>query len=299
MDVSMATCVEEIASGFPAILLDAYGVFWSGGMGPFPGAIETMERLVCSGKIVGILSNSTQLGPREIVKLQSHGLILGKHFHFYLTSGEIAKEIFSQEKLPFPTLKKKFWLLGKEHPRFASHRPIFEGTVYEETFHLEEADFIYLSIPHVHGEDQTTIDHFQEEVLRVQKKGIPLVCPNPDKWAHEGNPPRAVIRQGSLAALYAQAGGEVFYTGKPEIVAYMAAMERFAAYGITRPESVLMVGDTPETDIRGAKRAHMASCLVLHTGIMADRIRDMGLAVAISSCSEQDRPDFFIEKLAR
>lgn len=299
MDISIASCVEEVSSGFPAILLDAYGVFWSGGMGPFPGAKETMERLVRSGKIVGILSNSTQLSAKEILKLQSYGLILGEHFHFYLTSGEIAKEIFSQGKLPFPTLRNKFWLLGKEHPRFASHKPIFEGSSYEETPYLEEADFIYLSIPHINGEDQVTVDYFQEEVCLAQKMGIPLICPNPDKWAHEGNPPKAVVRQGSLAALFEEAGGEVFYTGKPEPIAYLSAMEYFASYGITTPEHVLMVGDTPETDIRGARRAHMASCLVLQTGIMADRIQNMGLKEAVSHCKPQDRADFFIEKFSR
>lgn len=299
MKIAIASCLEEIASGFPAILLDAYGVFWSGGMGPYPGAKETMERLVLTGKKVGILSNTTQLSAKEIAKLQSHGLILGKHFHFYLTSGEIAKEIFSQGKIPFPTLRKKFWLLGKEHPRFASHKPLFEGSCYEETSNLEEADFIYLSIPHVNGEDQVTIDHFQEEVLRVQKRGIPLICPNPDKWAHEGNPPRAVVRQGSLAALFQEAGGDVFYTGKPEPMAYLAAMEHFASLGISKPENVLMVGDTPETDIRGAKRAHMASCLVLQTGIMADRIQKMGVSATISACPDEDTADLFIEKFAK
>jgi HAD superfamily hydrolase (TIGR01459 family) len=297
--MEIATCLEEVASPFPAILLDAYGVFWSGGIGPFPGARETMERLVLSGKKVGILSNSTQLAEKEIAKLQSHGLFLGKHFHFYLTSGQIAKEIFSQEKLPFPTLRKKFWLLGNVHPRFASHKALFEHSAYEETPHLEEADFIYLSIPHVHGEDQETVDHFQEEVLRAKKRGIPLICTNPDKYAHEGNPPKAVVRQGSLAALFEQAGGEVFYTGKPEPMAYLAAMEHFACLGLKNPKDVLMVGDTPETDIRGAKRARMASCLVLYTGIMADRIEKMGLVPAISSCEDRDMADFFIERFAK
>ena len=94
--------------------------------------------------------------------------------------------------------------------------------------------------------------------------------------AHEGNPPRAVVRQGSLAALFQEAGGDVFYTGKPEPMAYIAAMQHFASLGISKPENVLMVGDTPETDIRGAKRAHMASCLVLQTGSWLTVFRKWG-----------------------
>lgn len=74
--------VAQVSSRFTGILLDAYGVFWGGNdVGLLPGSKEIMEKLVSSGKIVGILSNSTQLASKEINKLNLHGLFQGKHFH--------------------------------------------------------------------------------------------------------------------------------------------------------------------------------------------------------------------------
>jgi HAD superfamily hydrolase (TIGR01459 family) len=290
--------VEAVVSPFKGVLLDAYGVFWAGGKsGLIPGAKEAMKRLVASGKTVGVLSNTTQLARKEIDKLQKYGLHLGEHFHFFVSSGEIARKIFTEEKLPFSSQKKKFWLFGKQHPKFTPHTAIFDGTQYEETQDLSQADFIYVSIPHLYGEDQIDPKVFQEEVTKIKDTDIPMVCANPDKFAHEGDPPRAVVRQGSIAALFKEAGGDVVYMGKPEPIAYEMAMCEFALHVDLEPKDVLMVGDTPETDIRGAKKVGMASALVIQTGIMADRIRLMGISAAIEDCSKEDIPDFFVERL--
>src|SRR5579864_7466208 len=68
--------ITSIADPFKGILLDAYGVFWGGNdWGVLPGAEKIMEKLVSSGKIIGILSNSTQLATKEVNKLHLHGLI--------------------------------------------------------------------------------------------------------------------------------------------------------------------------------------------------------------------------------
>jgi len=113
--------VFDIAAPFRGILLDAYGVFWAGNScGLLPGSKNAMEKLVLAKKTVGILSNSTQLASKETDKLQKHGLIQGKHFHFLITSGEIAKQIFTVEKLPFKTPRKKFWIFSGIHPKFSS-----------------------------------------------------------------------------------------------------------------------------------------------------------------------------------
>lgn len=290
--------LSSISQSFPAILLDAYGVFWGGNqLGLIPGAKEAMHSLVSQGKIVGILSNTTQLAAKEIKKLHEYGLIQNEHFHFLLTSGEIGRSIFLRGKLPFKTARKKFWLLGELHPRFSSHHPIFEGTDFQETVHLAEADFIYISIPHIQGEDQIDPQIFRKQLLPLKNSGIPMVCPNPDQFAHEGLPPRAVVRQGSIAALYEELGGQVFYIGKPHAIAYATAMKSFAQYHIMQPNEVLMVGDNPETDIRGARQFGMSAVLITQTGIMADRIIHYGLEQAFEKLTSQDLPNFYMKQL--
>lgn len=290
--------IEAISRAFKGILLDAYGVFWGGNdVGLLPGAKEVMERLVLQGKTVGILSNTTQLSAKEIEKVKKHGLIQDQHFHFFVTSGEITKQLFSNETLPFKIKNNKYFLFGRIHPKFASHQPIFEGSPYSETSDINEADFIYISIPHIDGADQVDLDLFRNDVQSLVESRLPMICPNPDRYAHEGNPPKAVVRQGSIALLYESFGGQVFYTGKPGEKAYQFAMKEFSKFGILNPQDVLMVGDTPETDIRGAKNFGMPSLLLTKNGIMADRILKQGPAKAFQDLENKDTPEFFVEQL--
>ncbi len=300
MDYRVFKNILDISSPFKGILLDAYGVFWAGNStGLIAGAKETMEQLVSSGKVVGVLSNSTAPSLKEIEKLQRHGLLKGIHFHFMNTSGDVAKTVLQNEKLPFPTPRKKFWLLGEVHPKFSSHLPVFERSSYLETRDINEADFIYVSIPHINGEDQVDPSVFREEVRALVSSKLPMVCTNPDQFAHEGSPPRAVVRQGSIAEIYKESGGAVHYIGKPSNLAYAASMEEFLIRGVPDKKEVLMVGDTPETDIRGAKNFGMPSALLTKTGIMADRTSHMGLDSVLKRFPASDIPDYFIERLAQ
>lgn len=291
--------LRSISQPFDGILLDAYGVFWGGGgVGLLPGCKETMEELVAQGKTIGVLSNASQLSEKEIEKFKKHGLILGTHLHFVITSGTVAKGIFSNDRLPFPTPKKKFYVLGEPHPKFLSHQIIFQDTLFQETKDLEEADFIYISIPHIAGEDQTEPHLFRDYITSFKNCKLPMVCVNPDRFAHEGNPPRAVVRQGSIAAIHEAQGGEVYYIGKPSHVMFDAAIQAFQDFNISDLKKIVMVGDTPETDIRGAKRSGIASALVTKTGIMADNIHEHGLEKALNQLPLTERPDFIIEKMA-
>lgn len=291
--------LNDIADPFQGILLDAYGVFWGGNdYGLLPGCKESMHSLMQKEKIVGILSNSTQLAEKEMRKLEAHGLKQGVHYHFLITSGELARHIFLNNTLPFKTLSRKYWLHGSVHPRFSSHQSIFQDSGYAETQNINEAEFIYVMIPHIDGEDQTQIDLFRSEVEKLIKFKLPMICPNPDKFAHEGNPPRPVVRQGSIAAIYEELGGQVFYIGKPSSVAFNKSMEAFHKYGIENASQVLMIGDTPETDIKGAKEFGMSAALLTKTGIMAERINEKGFVAAVQKLLRNEYPDFFIERMA-
>jgi len=288
--------ITRIAAPFKGILLDAYGVFWEGNeRGLFPGSKEVMEKLVSEGKIVGILSNATQRASKEIHKVLQQGLILGKHFHFYMTSGEVAKAMFLHEQLPFKTPRNTYFLFGGVHPKFASHRAIFQDTIYRES-DLDTADFLYISVPHINGIDQEDPEVFRPEIEKIRARNLPMVCLNPDFFAHEGNPPRPVVRQGSIARMYEEMGGFVFYVGKPHAKVYSDAMIHFAHYNIGPPSQVLMVGDNPNTDIRGARKCGMFSALITKTGIMADWIQEHGLTKAMQELLPSDRPDYFIER---
>lgn len=297
-NIKILPSIFSVSEGFKGLLLDAYGVFWDGNeRGPLPGTIDAMERLVAKGYTVGILSNSTQLAEKEINKWNKHSIFQDIHYHFVVTSGEVARFIFLNETLPFQTKNNKYWLFGGVHPKFSSHQHIFEGTSFSETSSISEADFIYISIPHIKGEDQTDPNVFINEIKKLKETNLPMVCANPDRFAHEGNPKRAVVRQGTIAALYEEMGGQVFYIGKPYSKAYQLSLENFYKHNIHNPSEILMVGDTPETDIRGARQIGMSSALVTKTGIMSDRFSNESFDSLTKTFRKSDLPNFFIEGL--
>lgn len=290
--------VLDIPASCEAVLLDAYGVFWSGNAtGLIPGAKNVMQQLISSNKIVGILSNSTQLAAKEIEKLQKHGLFQNQHYHFLVTSGEAAKEIFSSASVPFKTPKNTFYLFGDQHPNAQTSLKLFEDSPYSVTQDPALADFIYVPVPQINGIDQTDPKAFLDLVKDLVKTKLPMVCANPDFFAHEGAPPRLVVRQGSIAKLYEELGGEVFYIGKPHAYVYQVAMRHFKKLGIDSNKNILMVGDTPETDIKGAKQFGMLSCLTTQTGIMKERIEHGTIKELSSILSLDHQPDYYIEKL--
>jgi HAD superfamily hydrolase (TIGR01459 family) len=284
------------SSLFKGILLDASGVFWMGSkLGMMEGAQESFEKLRAQGKIIGIVTNSSQLFSKQMDTFQKHGLIHEKHFHFLLTSGDVTRSFFLKRKLPFAALSKTFFLFGEPHPNFASHEAIFQETPWKQVREIETANCIYLSIPHVNGEDQTNPEVFRNEIEKIRPYNLPMICSNPDLFALEGNPPRPVVRQGSIAKMYEEMGGKVYYQGKPDRSLFKEALRFFRQYGIFHSSDILMVGDTPETDIRGANRVKIPSALILKTGIMAERIAPLGLKRALEALLPQDLPNFFIE----
>lgn len=287
--------ILSITHLFSGILLDAYGVFWGGNqVGLLPGVDRAMKKMVEQGKVVGILSNSTQLIDKEQNKWEKHGLYQEEHYHFVITSGWLTQEFFRRKLSPFAASCKKFWVLGTPHPHFSPIR-IFEKTDCRETKEIEEADFIYVGTPHIGGKDQTDPQVFEKQVEAILPFHLPMVCSNPDLFAHEGSPPALVVRQGSIARLYQKMGGEVWYIGKPYSFAYQEAMKVFSQKGIDDCSQVLMVGDTPETDIRGARLCQIPAALITETGIMAERLLlDQD---AWNQLSSSDLPDFCIKRL--
>lgn len=288
--------LEDLSIRYEAFLLDAYGVFWgSSEIGVLPGAADAMKYLVDKGKYVGILSNSTQLASKEKEKFKKYGLQEGIHYHFILTSGEVARELLQQETLPFPTPRYTYWVFGAIHPRFGSHTQLFEGTKYQETKNFEEADFIYISIPHIDGVDQQDPEVFRQRV-NILPKNTPVLCVNPDRFAMEGAPPRLVVRQGSIAEMFREEKSSVYYVGKPSKTIFEAALKKIPPH-ITK-EKILMIGDTPETDIRGAYNSELDAALVTKTGVLAHLLEKEG-DLLIHRLPLSDKPCFLLERLMR
>jgi HAD superfamily hydrolase (TIGR01459 family) len=294
---TLHTPLLEITSKYQGVLLDAYGVFWGGNaVGMLPGAENAMRYLVSSGKIVGILSNATRITISEKQKLEKHGIFQGVHYHFLITSGEIAREDALSGNMPFDIKKNKYFVLGGPYTEIPIHEEIFAGSSLEETSNIEDADFIYVSTPQRNGQDHTDASVFDEAVRSCVGSNLPMLCANPDSHAHEGNPPQVVVRQGSLARKYQELRGKVHFIGKPYSPAFERAMQEFFKLGVHKVESIVMIGDTPETDVKGAKSFGMSSVLITNTGITAERLK-LNPNV-LNELPQEEKPLFFLERFA-
>jgi NagD protein len=93
---------------------------------------------------------------------------------------------------------------------------------------------------------------------RLIEKGAGLVSTNADTWCPTDNGPRPGC--GAIVALLeAATGRKAYHVGKPNPFMMRAARKKI---GLSTDE-VIMIGDTMETDIRGATDLGFQSILVL------------------------------------
>src|SRR5581483_1117204 len=92
--------------------------------------------------------------------------------------------------------------------------------------------------------------------------GVPMICANPDLVVERGD--KLVYCAGSLAAAYAERGGEVLYAGKPHLPIYertFDVIEELAGARVPK-ERMLAIGDGVETDLKGAHAAGLRSLFI-------------------------------------
>ena len=95
-------------------------------------------------------------------------------------------------------------------------------------------------------------EDYRERLKTGIARDIPMICANPDIKVRIGD--ELVWCAGALAAIYEEEGGRVIYPGKPHPTIYELAIRRAAEVRGEKPASVLCIGDSPATDMRGAAR---------------------------------------------
>ena len=290
--------ILDIKDKFDIFIFDMYGVLWSG-KEIYKNVPETLQALKREGKIVYMLSNSTQLAFEFKKSYAKHGLIQGVHYDNAITSGEVARDFLLNKGLKFHnnTNPRKFYTLG------VKNKSLFENTIYNEVGNPEEADFFYVGVPQLteeqikflpselkdkvflskikdNGEKQYSItqpDIFKEELLKMKELKLPAFNANPDIGALKNdisnNSTRYGLAQGAIAEYYKNIGGEVLEIGKPYRQVYNYIFNQLQSRGIKiNKNRIVMIGDTVRTDICGANQAGIKSVLTIGTGISAEKI---------------------------
>lgn len=232
-----ASGLRELAGRYDLFLLDQYGVLHDG-RAPYAGVMEALKGLRRHGKQVCVLTNSGRSARHNLKRLGRLGFEPALFDHV-ATSGDMALE----------------WLLRERPgtPCYPYCTPAVAACLRQAGLVLaespEEAGLILLStlpLPPDRMTEDTAAPVFEAGLRR----GLTLVCANPDMVGPEGD--RIVISPGTVAAWYRARGGSVRYFGKPDPAFVHHALSLFPGAASARS---VMIGDTPETDLAGARAA--------------------------------------------
>ncbi len=224
-------------------LLDMDGVIYRGDE-PVPGAAELIRKLRMRGIPFLFLTNNSANSPRDyVVKLHKMGMEVEEE-HFYTCA------MATVDFLALQNRGATAYVIGEGGLISALHQAGFGITTHQPEYVIV-------------GEGRTLNFEMAEKAMMMVLSGAHLIATNLDPSC----PTAAGSRPGcgALVALLEQATGRHAYSvGKPSPFMMRAARKRL---GLRTAETV-MVGDTMDTDIRGAVELGFRSVLVL-TGTTA------------------------------
>ncbi len=219
-------------------LIDMDGVIYKGSK-LIPGAIEFVEQLKRLNHPFLFLTNNSERTPKDLVSKLGHLGLQVSWKNFYTAAHCTADFLVRQRSV-------------------SSAFVIGEGGLL---IALQEAGIAFDSIKPdfvVVGEGRSASFEVFEKAVRLIAAGSCLVATNPDTWCPTEHGPRPGT--GALAALLESATGrKAYYLGKPNPFMFLTARHRMGL----RTQETIMVGDTMETDIRGAVELGFQATLVL------------------------------------
>jgi HAD superfamily hydrolase (TIGR01459 family) len=242
--------MQDLSARYPVWLCDIWGVVHNG-VAHFPWAVEALRRHRGNGGLVVLITNA----PRSAAKVAAHLAHLGvtnEHYDLIVTSGDVTHELM----LPYDG--HRIYYLGPERDLGV----LDDLSIVKST---PEAAEVILCVGLVHDETETPQD-YADLLARMSRRGLPMICANPDKVVRRGN--RLVYCAGALADLYMSMGGEVTMAGKPYRPIYDLALARIGEKRrAVSNGDILAIGDGPETDIKGAADYGLDVVLITAGGI--------------------------------
>lgn len=219
-------------------LIDMDGVIYRGSEA-IPGAAEFIRYLQDNGLPYLFLTNNSAFTPLDVaVKLRKFGIETTPD-HVY-TSAEATAEFVHRQR-PNGTA----YVIG-EGGLLAALHDVGYAIV------RDKPDYVIV------GEGRVLNFEMAEQAHRCIASGAHLISTNSDTWCPTDNGPRPGC--GAIVALLESATGRhAYHVGKPNPFMMRMARKRI---GLATDE-VIMVGDTMETDIRGATDLGYRSILVL------------------------------------
>lgn len=266
----------DLSNPYSILLLDMVGVLYAGKTS-LPGAQTAVQHHLKERTVI-LLSNNPRPGILAEKKLEKMGFPKGLNV---FTSGDATRYYLEKNHQG-----QKIYHLGQH-----KNTDLLQGMHIQRVETLEEADLVILSLFTEEAEDDQT---FIEELKKIARSSLPVLCSNPDITAPFGATTRKTA--GHYAKILEDLGKNVIYMGKPHPFIYELI---WGKYQLTEQDKkkALMVGDTVETDIKGANIFGIDSLLVL-TGNTAQKIpENRPVQEYLTGLSSAFRPTFYANRL--
>jgi HAD superfamily hydrolase (TIGR01459 family) len=260
--IEIISGLSQIADTYDALVSDVWGVIHNG-VAAYPGAAHALSQFRKTRGSVILLTNAPRPWP-VVAKQLMHFGVPEDAYDAIVTSGDLTRaEIASRAQAyggPLPTL-----YIGPDRDL-----GIFDHESVLRT-DLDKAAVIICTGPY--KDDVETPEEYRGLLRQAAERKLPFICANPDLIVQRGD--RIIYCAGSLAQLYEQLGGEVWYAGKPHLPVYGQVDKAVAlAAGRVIPRArMLMAGDGLKTDVLGANRAGLP-VLLITGGIHATEFGD-------------------------
>lgn len=242
--------LEKIVENYDAFLIDLWGVVHDG-YAPYENSINFINKLVANKKPLTFLSNSPRPGIVSKKQLLDWGINID-NIDIYTSGDAVREQLVSWSDEVFSKLGKTFYHLSE-----IRNKDLLSNLNINRTDDLSEANFLLIT---AYLDDDESIDTFDYILKEAATLNLPAVCANPDMTIQHGLQLRYTA--GTIAQRYKDLGGIVYYYGKPYQGVYDTVINKYLSMNISK-NKMLMIGDTLETDIKGANNANIDSALVL------------------------------------
>lgn len=238
-NVEIVSGLGSLRQRYDALLCDIWGVVHNG-QTPFGEAIAALQAWRASGGLVVLITNAPRPSKLLLPQFDEIGVPLDIYDHM-ASSGDVTRVELERFR------GRPVFHLGPERDQ-----SLLDGMELKKTS-LEDAEFILCS--GLFDDETETPDDYEALLAQALERQLEMICANPDIVVQRGD--KLIYCGGALADAYEKIGGQATYAGKPHAPIYDHCLDLIVsksgdASGQIKRERILVVGDGPKTDIKGA-----------------------------------------------